>query len=193
MFINPKTDFAFKKIFGSPQSTNILISFLNAILYEGKPTIQSLTIIDPYQAPRIEQQREIAKEIDDLPAQANALGALGNVYFSKGQYTATLGFHQQHLAIAQVLGLRRSCLHAIGNIGNVHNATGDYAQASDCYQQQLTLAQAIALGNLGVVAYEQDNYAEALVLMTQQLEIAREIGDRTREAQALGNLRNVPL
>ena len=53
-FINPKTDFAFKKIFGSPQSKDILISFLNAILYESEPTIQSLTILDPYQAPRIE-------------------------------------------------------------------------------------------------------------------------------------------
>ncbi|NJN22878.1 MAG: transposase, partial [Leptolyngbya sp. RL_3_1] len=27
-FINPKTDFAFKKIFGSPQSQPVLISFL---------------------------------------------------------------------------------------------------------------------------------------------------------------------
>ncbi|NJM99746.1 MAG: Rpn family recombination-promoting nuclease/putative transposase [Phormidesmis sp. RL_2_1] len=53
-FINPKTDFAFKKIFGSPQSQKILISFLNGLLYEGEPTIQDLTIIDPYQAPRIE-------------------------------------------------------------------------------------------------------------------------------------------
>lgn len=53
-FINPKTDFAFKKIFGSPQSHDILISFLNAMLYEGELTIKSLTIIDPYQAPRIE-------------------------------------------------------------------------------------------------------------------------------------------
>jgi predicted transposase/invertase (TIGR01784 family) len=53
-FINPKTDFAFKKIFGSPQSKGILISFLNALLYEGTSTIQDLTIIDPYQAPRIE-------------------------------------------------------------------------------------------------------------------------------------------
>ena len=53
-FINPKTDFAFKKIFGSPQSQKILISFLNALLYEGESTIQDLTIIDPYQAPRIE-------------------------------------------------------------------------------------------------------------------------------------------
>jgi predicted transposase/invertase (TIGR01784 family) len=53
-FINPKTDFAFKKIFGSPQSKGILMSFLNALLYEGTSTIQDLTIIDPYQAPRIE-------------------------------------------------------------------------------------------------------------------------------------------
>ncbi len=33
-FINPKTDFAFKKIFGSNESKAILISFLNAILYQ---------------------------------------------------------------------------------------------------------------------------------------------------------------
>jgi predicted transposase/invertase (TIGR01784 family) len=33
VFINPKTDFAFKKIFGSEQSKDILISFLNAIVY----------------------------------------------------------------------------------------------------------------------------------------------------------------
>ena len=57
-FINSKTDFAFKKIFGSPQSKNILMSFLNALLYDGNPTIQDLDIIDPYQAPRIEGMKE---------------------------------------------------------------------------------------------------------------------------------------
>ena len=53
MFINPKTDFAFKKIFGSERSTGILISFLNGILYAGDAIIQDLIILDPYQAPRI--------------------------------------------------------------------------------------------------------------------------------------------
>ncbi len=52
-FINPKTDFAFKKIFGSKQSKDILIGFLNAILYQEKTVILDLEIIDPYQAPRI--------------------------------------------------------------------------------------------------------------------------------------------
>jgi predicted transposase/invertase (TIGR01784 family) len=33
VFINPKTDFAFKKIFGSQERKDILIGFLNAIVY----------------------------------------------------------------------------------------------------------------------------------------------------------------
>ena len=53
IFINPKTDFAFKKIFGSAQSKDILISFLNALLYDGNPTIEDLEILNPYLAPKI--------------------------------------------------------------------------------------------------------------------------------------------
>ena len=52
-FINPKTDFAFKKIFGSDQSKDILISFLNSILYEEKNVIEDVEILNPYQAPPI--------------------------------------------------------------------------------------------------------------------------------------------
>lgn len=57
-FINPKTDFAFKKIFGSENSKDILISFLNALLYDNQPTIESLQIFDPYSAPRIRGLKE---------------------------------------------------------------------------------------------------------------------------------------
>ena len=49
-FISPKTDFAFKKIFGSNESKDILISFLNAIIYSGNSVIHDLEIIDPYNA-----------------------------------------------------------------------------------------------------------------------------------------------
>jgi len=54
-FINPRTDYAFKKIFGSDKSKNILISFLNAIL-EYKDTtneIVSVKIMDPREVPKI--------------------------------------------------------------------------------------------------------------------------------------------
>ena len=52
-FINPKTDYAFKKIFGSEQSHDILISFLNAMLYEGNDTIIEIEILNPHLTPRI--------------------------------------------------------------------------------------------------------------------------------------------
>ncbi|WP_293131150.1 Rpn family recombination-promoting nuclease/putative transposase [Microcoleus sp. bin38.metabat.b11b12b14.051] len=45
-FINPKNDLAFKKIFCCSDSKDILINFLNAILYEAQPVIQDLEIID---------------------------------------------------------------------------------------------------------------------------------------------------
>ena len=56
-FINPKTDFAFKKIFGSADSKDILISFLNAIIYEEHPVIEDLEILDPYSAPQLKGMR----------------------------------------------------------------------------------------------------------------------------------------
>jgi predicted transposase/invertase (TIGR01784 family) len=52
-FIDPRTDFAFKKIFGSDKSKPILISFLNALVYQGQERIKDLEIIDPYQAAKV--------------------------------------------------------------------------------------------------------------------------------------------
>ncbi len=68
LFINPKTDFAFKKIFGSEQSKDILISFLNALLYQGNPTIEDLEILNPYLAPKI---RGVKDTYLDVKAQLN--------------------------------------------------------------------------------------------------------------------------
>ena len=51
-FLNPKTDFAFKRIFGSTESGDILISFLNAALeLEAPYRIEAVEILAPYLAP----------------------------------------------------------------------------------------------------------------------------------------------
>ncbi len=53
-FLDVKTDYAFKRVFGATESVPLLISFLNAILeYEGEHLIVSLEILDPYQAPKL--------------------------------------------------------------------------------------------------------------------------------------------
>lgn len=62
-FINPKTDYAFKKIFGSSQSKDILISFLNAMIYDGNPTIQDLEIINPNLPPQVEGLKDSSLDV----------------------------------------------------------------------------------------------------------------------------------
>jgi len=53
-FLDVKTDYAFKKVFGSEDSTDLLISFLNSIIYSDAPyKIKDLTILDPYNIPML--------------------------------------------------------------------------------------------------------------------------------------------
>ena len=65
-FIDPKTDFAFKKIFASDKNKNILISFLNAIIYDNTNTIKSLTIIDPANPGKIEVSKDSFLDVKAL-------------------------------------------------------------------------------------------------------------------------------
>jgi len=57
-FLSPKNDFVFKKIFGSPESKDILISLLNALIYHNQPTIKDLEILDPYSPSKLALLKE---------------------------------------------------------------------------------------------------------------------------------------
>jgi predicted transposase/invertase (TIGR01784 family) len=57
-FLDVKTDFAFKKVFGSKNSKDILMSFLNATIYGGENRIRDLMIMDPYQIPKVEGMKD---------------------------------------------------------------------------------------------------------------------------------------
>ena len=49
-FIDPRTDFAFKKIFGSPEGLEPLRSFIEAVMdLHGSERLAELQIVDPYQ------------------------------------------------------------------------------------------------------------------------------------------------
>ncbi|MEK9149288.1 MAG: Rpn family recombination-promoting nuclease/putative transposase, partial [Candidatus Desantisbacteria bacterium] len=58
-FLDVKTDFAFKKVFGSNESKGILISFLNSVIDFGEEEeIVDLTIVDPYQIPLVKGMKD---------------------------------------------------------------------------------------------------------------------------------------
>lgn len=58
-FLDVKTDFAFKKVFASENSKDILINFLNAVItFENNHKIKSLIIVDPYNIPMIKGMKD---------------------------------------------------------------------------------------------------------------------------------------
>ncbi|KJU83275.1 hypothetical protein MBAV_004531 [Candidatus Magnetobacterium bavaricum] len=55
-FVDVRSDIAFKRIFGNENKKEILISFLNAVLgLSGDKEIDEITILDPYQAPKVNE------------------------------------------------------------------------------------------------------------------------------------------
>ncbi len=69
-FLDIKTDFAFKKVFGSADSKDILISFLNAVIdFEKNRKIKDLTIVDPYNIPMLKGMKDtyvdVKAQLDD--------------------------------------------------------------------------------------------------------------------------------
>ena len=54
-FLDVKTDYAFKKVFGVDENKDILIKFLNALIeFPSKHFIEDLTIVDPYNIPQLD-------------------------------------------------------------------------------------------------------------------------------------------
>ncbi|MBF0342974.1 MAG: Rpn family recombination-promoting nuclease/putative transposase [Nitrospirae bacterium] len=63
-FVDIRSDIAFKKVFGNENKKEILISFLNAVLdLTGDREIDDITILNPYQAPKIEALKETILDI----------------------------------------------------------------------------------------------------------------------------------
>ncbi|MEO5367485.1 MAG: Rpn family recombination-promoting nuclease/putative transposase, partial [Magnetococcus sp. WYHC-3] len=55
-FIDPRIDFAFKKIFGSEDAKDCLISFLESLLgLEGEHRLEEVALMDPFLAPRLQE------------------------------------------------------------------------------------------------------------------------------------------
>jgi predicted transposase/invertase (TIGR01784 family) len=114
-FLNPRTDLAFKKIFGSNQSEDILLSFLNAVLTLAHPIVH-VTIVDPYQAPRLVGMKESFVDV-------RAVDETGRQFIIEMQVLNVHGFEK----------------------GVLYNACKAYAGQIDVGQNYPQLADVIAL------------------------------------------------
>jgi predicted transposase/invertase (TIGR01784 family) len=88
-FADIKNDIAFRKIFGNETKTEILISFLNAVLQlEGSKQIVWVEILNPYQLPRMAGSKTTILDV-------RAKDQTGNFYIVEMQVTDRAGLDKR--------------------------------------------------------------------------------------------------
>ncbi len=143
-FVDVKNDVAFRKIFGNEKKTKILISFLNAALQlEGHDQIVQVTILNPYQLPRIAGEK--ASIID-----VRAVDQRGRNFFIEMQVAAVSGFDKRVQ----------------------YYVSRDYSMQIDSGEDYLKLRPTIFIGILDFAYFETEDYLSYhLILDEKTLEL----------------------
>ncbi len=129
-FVDIKNDIAFRKIFGNEAKTEILISFLNAVLkLEGNKEIDWIEILNPYQLPRMAGSKTT---ILDVRARDKA----GNFYIVEMQVTDRKGLDKRI----------------------VYYSAKGYASQLDSAEEYYKLKPVIFIGILNFEYLESPNY-----------------------------------
>jgi predicted ATPase/DNA-binding SARP family transcriptional activator len=128
-----------------------------------------------------EESIAIWRELGDKRSLIGALSALGQDYFSEGDFEKARSYFEEALHIEEDMGVTTDALH---NLGIVFYELGDYASAASFLERDLAIQRkigdtrraALALANLGLVAFEQGDYALALSRHRESLVIRQTLG-----------------
>jgi predicted transposase/invertase (TIGR01784 family) len=87
-FLDVKTDYAFKKVFGTVENKDVLIKFLNSvIIFSNNTKIKDLTIVDPYNIPMLKGMKDtfvdVKAKLDDDSLVIIEMQVLNNEGFEK--------------------------------------------------------------------------------------------------------------
>lgn len=87
-FLDVKTDYAFKKVFGTKENKWILIDFLNSIIeFSNNAKIEDLTIVNPYNIPMLEGMKnsfvDVKAVLDNKTTVIIEMQVLNNEGFEK--------------------------------------------------------------------------------------------------------------
>jgi predicted transposase/invertase (TIGR01784 family) len=129
-FADIKNDIAFRKIFGNENKTEILISFLNAVLkMEGNRKITWVEILNPYQLPIVLGAKSTILDV-------KAKDKSGNEYIVEMQVTDKIGFAKRV----------------------VYYSAKSYSAQLNSGENYYQLKPTIFIGILNFVFLEGDNY-----------------------------------
>ena len=154
-----------------------------------------------------QQHLELARQIGNRQAEAQALGGLVGVYSSLAQHQTAINCLQQQLAIAREIKASNEEGQALGGLGAYYILRGNYRKGMKYCQQALAIASlggqsriaqvqgdqelsALVLGWMGGTHLSRGKYKQAIKYLQQQLNISIQIGNQCQRYLAsyyLGN------
>ncbi|MGC9356885.1 MAG: ATP-binding protein, partial [Anaerolineae bacterium] len=148
---------------------------------------------------RCEQGLALYRQSEDIRGIAEALNALGNIYYMGGDYEQAGKAYRESATHFKQLGDLRSYARVANNLGNIAFSEGEYAEAQTWYEESLAIKQrlddrwgaAISRHNLGEIALIQKRYAEAKAYFTHSVAEARALYHRAITAASLNRLADV--
>lgn len=155
---------------------------------------------------------------DDLRTLSAIYSQLGNAYFYLGDYAKAMEYHKCDLTVARAIGDELGEAKASGNLGNTLKVMEKYDEAIVCCQRHLDISRELhdkigegrALYNLGNVYHAKGKHIartghqdpgefpeevksclqEAVKYYEENLKLMIELGDRSAQGRASGNLGN---
>ncbi|KAB8333142.1 tetratricopeptide repeat protein [Scytonema tolypothrichoides VB-61278] len=144
------------------------------------------------------QQLELARQIGNQKAEAEALGGLVGIYSSLAQHQTAINCLQQQLAVACENNAQKEEAQALGGLGAYYILRGNYRRGIKYGKQALAIAQelgdlelsALVLGWMGGTYLSRGRYKQAINYLQKQLSISIQIGNQCQRYLAsyyLGN------
>jgi len=132
---------------------------------------------------------EICRTMDDKTLVGRILEYLGEIEYSRGDYTAARQYSEESLAISRAIGDRAGEGATLNNIAAIYRARGDYATALTRYEESLAISRAIGdraglipiLHNMASIAYNSQDWEKTLSYWSEAWQLAME----TRNAEGI--------
>ena len=128
----------------------------------------------------LENSLHAAQQADYKKGQGDAHNFLGTYYWEEGLFDQAQRHYMQAAAIRADIKDRIGLSKSINNLGQVQRKIGNFDKAIDYYQESLAMkggedatGRTNTLVNLALVYKETRNYAQALRLMDQALDVAK--------------------
>ncbi len=139
---------------------------------------------------------ELFAEIDHSGGSAEALTALANVDFDRGDFDDAADRYRQVIKDYRSLGDQDGTASGLNNLAMVLRKRGDLNSAEALYEEAVgifeatadRLAMSFALNNLGVLLVARERLAEAGTMFQRSRAVWEELGNRSGVAYSLNNI-----